>query len=60
MPEAGLLEVLDLQGRVVQQRRLPPWSQVQQVKLEGAVGLYHCRFTWGVQQRSTRIIISAP
>lgn len=60
LPEAGLLEVLDMQGRVVHQRRLPPWSQVQQVYLQGAEGLYHCRFTWGDHQRATRIIISAP
>jgi hypothetical protein len=60
LPEAGLLEVLDVQGRVVHQRRLPPWSQVQQVHLAGAEGLYHCRFTWGDHQRSTRIIITAP
>ncbi|MEZ4758113.1 MAG: T9SS type A sorting domain-containing protein [Flavobacteriales bacterium] len=58
LPEAGLLEVFDMQGRVLHQRRLPPWSQVQQVYLQGAEGLYHCRFTWGDHQRSTRIIIT--
>ncbi|MDX9750629.1 MAG: T9SS type A sorting domain-containing protein [Flavobacteriales bacterium] len=60
-PEAGTLEVLDMQGRVVYQSRLAAWSQVHAVGLEGkAEGMYHCRLTWGARSASTRIIITEP
>jgi hypothetical protein len=60
-PEAGLLEVLDIQGRVVYHSRLAAWSQVHAVGLEGeAAGMYHCRLRWGAQAASTRIIITEP
>lgn len=64
-PEAGMLEVLDLQGRVVYQKRLAAWSQVHAVVLprEAAglpavqAGMYLCRLSWGAKQISTRIIL---
>lgn len=59
--EAGILEVLDANGRVVYQSRLAAWSQVHGVVLEGeAVGMYHCRVRWGTRSASTRIILTEP
>lgn len=58
---AGELEVWDLSGKLVLQRRLPPWSQVHQVELVGAsAGLYNCRISWGMRSASTRIMIVEP
>ena len=60
-PEAGILEVLDMQGRVVYQSRLAAWSQVHRVALGGeAAGMYQCRLRWGARSISTRIIITEP
>lgn len=60
-PEAGLLEVLDIQGRVVYQSRLAAWSQVHRVALGGeAAGMYQCRLRWGARSISTRIIVTEP
>lgn len=57
-PEAGMLEVLDLQGRVVYQQRLAAWSQVHAVEIpREARGMYLCRLSWGAKQISTRIIL---
>ena len=57
-PAAGLLEVLDLQGRVVYQSRLAAWSQVHNVSLQSeAAGMYQCRFVWGARRVTTRIVI---
>lgn len=57
-PEAGLLEVLDMQGRVVYQKRLAAWSQVHHVELPGETrGMYHCRLSWGSRATSVRIIL---
>jgi len=60
-PEAGMLEVLDMQGRMVYQSRLAAWSQVHRVALGGeAAGMYQCRLRWGARSISTRIIITEP
>jgi hypothetical protein len=57
-PEAGLLEVLDTQGRLVGQRRLPAWSQVHTVVLEHVqAGLYQCRARWGEKMAVVRVVI---
>ena len=57
-PEAGLLEVLDMQGRVVYQSRLAAWSQVHRVVLEGeAAGMYQCRVRWGARQAVVRVVV---
>gem|GEM_PF-112954 len=64
-PTAGVLEVRDLQGRLVHRAYLPPWSQVHRVELPGAAaglsaaqaGMYHCTLRWGVHSANTRIII---
>lgn len=56
-PEAGVLEVRDLGGKMVLREKLPAWSQVHQVALTGAAGLYNCQFVWGAQRVSARIVI---
>ncbi len=57
-PEAGLLELLDMQGRVVYQSRLAAWSQIHQVVLENAAaGTYQCRVSWRGRRANTRIVI---
>ncbi|MDX9750627.1 MAG: T9SS type A sorting domain-containing protein [Flavobacteriales bacterium] len=57
-PEAGMLEVLDVRGRVVYQSRLAAWSQVHRVALGGeAAGMYQCRVSWGTKQATIRLIL---
>ena len=57
-PEAGMLEVLDIRGRVVYQSRLAAWSQVHRVVLEReAAGMYQCRVSWGAQRAAVRVMI---
>jgi hypothetical protein len=57
-PSAGVLEVVDLHGRVVHKARLAAWSQVQSVHLPGQLpGLYHCRLSWGSRSTSVRVIL---
>ncbi len=57
-PEAGLLEVLDMQGRIVYQTRLAAWSQVHQVVLDGrAAGMYQCRVSWDGRRATTRVVV---
>jgi len=57
-PSAGVLEVMDLQGRVVHKARLAAWSQVHAVDLTGQPPcLYHCRLTWGSRSTSVRVIL---
>ncbi|MBV6405236.1 MAG: hypothetical protein GFGODING_02003 [Flavobacteriales bacterium] len=57
-PHVGELEVRDLSGRLVLRERLPPWSQVHRVQLEGeAAGMYQCTLRWGGQRCSVRIVI---
>lgn len=58
---AGLLEVLDVQGRVVYRQRLAAWSQVHSVALEQVqAGLYHCRLQWGAHGTTVRVIVREP
>lgn len=55
----GWLEVRDLAGRVVLRERIPQWSTVHQVALEGqAAGLYQCSLRWGVETMTTRVILA--
>jgi hypothetical protein len=56
-PEAGVLEVRDLAGKLVLRERLPAWSQVHAVHLREAPGIYHCTLRWGAQQVTTRMTI---
>ncbi|MBV6405674.1 MAG: hypothetical protein GFGODING_02454 [Flavobacteriales bacterium] len=57
-PMVGELEVRDLSGRIVLHERLPQWSQVHRVQLEGeAAGMYQCTVRWGGQRYSVRIVI---
>lgn len=58
---SGLLEVLDVQGRVVYRQRLAAWSQVHNVALEHApAGLYHCRLQWSAHGTTVRVIVKEP
>lgn len=55
---AGLLEVLDLQGRVVYSRRLAAWSQVHTVELENVqAGMYQCKLQWNARRASIRVVV---
>ncbi|MCB0767980.1 MAG: T9SS type A sorting domain-containing protein, partial [Flavobacteriales bacterium] len=56
-PEAGVLEVRDLAGKLMLRERLPAWSQVHHVALEHAAGLYNCQLAWGDQRVNTRIVV---
>ncbi|MBK8499181.1 MAG: T9SS type A sorting domain-containing protein [Flavobacteriales bacterium] len=58
---AGLLELLDMQGRVVYRNRLAAWSQVHAVELEEVqAGMYQCKLQWGGQSTAVRIIVIEP
>ena len=60
-PKAGELEVRDVSGRLVLRERIPAWSQVHRVELQGeAAGLYQCQMSWGAQRAHTRLIIPEP
>ncbi|QQR87371.1 MAG: T9SS type A sorting domain-containing protein [Flavobacteriales bacterium] len=57
----GTLEVRDVAGRLVLEERLPQWSQVHTVELEGAAaGIYHATLAWGGKRSTTRIAITGP
>ncbi|MBK7753424.1 MAG: T9SS type A sorting domain-containing protein [Flavobacteriales bacterium] len=56
-PEAGELEVRDLNGRLVTHERLPAWSQVHRVELHGAAGMYQCRLQWGGRVVTARVVL---
>lgn len=54
----GLLEVLDMQGRMVHQARLAAWSQVHAVGLEAeSAGVYQCRLNWGDRRTTVRVMV---
>ncbi|MFZ1331465.1 MAG: T9SS type A sorting domain-containing protein, partial [Flavobacteriales bacterium] len=54
----GVLTVLDANGKVIYQHRIPQWSTVHAVQLpEQAAGMYHCRLEWGSEKRTTRIVV---
>ena len=58
---AGLLEVHDLSGRLVLREKLPAWSQVHRIELEGeAAGMYQCRLAWGATSATVRVILTEP
>ena len=57
--KSGLLEVFDINGRVVYKMPLPPWSTLQQVKLpQLANGIYNAVITSGEQRKGTKIAIT--
>lgn len=57
-PGAGELEVRDVNGRLVLRERIPAWSQVHRVELDGeAAGLYQCRLRWGVSSAAVRVLL---
>jgi hypothetical protein len=54
----GWLEVRNLAGQVVLRERIPQWSTVHAVELEGhAAGMYQCSLRWGLETINTRVII---
>jgi len=57
-PVAGVLEVRDLQCKLVRQERIPAWSQVHTLVMqEAAAGLYLCKLKWGQRGESLHLII---
>jgi hypothetical protein len=57
----GWLEVQDIAGRVVLRERIPQWSTVHAVELDGqAAGIYQCSLVWGTEAATTRVIITRP
>lgn len=57
--QVGWLEVRNLAGQVVLRERLPQWSTVHVVELEGhAAGMYNCTLRWGVETMTTRVILT--
>lgn len=57
--QVGWLEVRNLAGQVVLRERLPQWSTVHALELEGhAAGMYNCTLRWGVETMTTRVILA--
>jgi len=57
--KSGLLEVFDINGRVVYKIPLPPWSTLQQVRLpQLANGIYNAVITSGEQRTGRKIAIT--
>ena len=57
-PTSGALEVRDVSGRLVLREKLPAWSQVHRVELEGeAAGMYQCRLAWGATSATVRVVL---
>ncbi len=55
----GWLEVRNLVGQVVLRERIPQWSTVHAVALEGeAAGMYQCSLRWGMETMTTRVVIA--
>ena len=60
-PTSGSLEVRDVTGRLVLREKLPAWSQVHRIELEGeAAGMYQCRLAWGATSATVRVIRTEP
>jgi len=59
--QVGWLEVRNLAGQLVKRERLPQWSTVHAVELQGqAAGMYQCSMRWGTETMTTRVILAAP
>ena len=57
-PEAGLLEVHDINGRLVHSEPVAPWSQLKRVQLPTLkAGVYQCRLRFGKVNASKRFVI---
>jgi hypothetical protein len=57
----GWLEMRDLTGRMVLRERIPQWSTVHEVALEGEAGrMYQCSLRWGPETLTARIVIARP
>ena len=55
----GWVEVRNLAGQLVLRERLPQWSTMHQVELQGqAAGLYNCTLRWGTQTATTRVMLT--
>lgn len=58
-PTVGELEVRDVAGRVVLRQRIPQWSTIHEVDLQGqALGMYQCSLQWGKETMTTRVILT--
>ena len=55
--KAGVLEVLDLTGRILVKEPLPEWSTEQHIKLNVTAGLYLVRITSNHQQSVKKICV---
>ncbi len=55
----GWLLVRNLAGQLVLRERLPQWSTIHEVELQGhAAGMYQCSLRWGVETTATRVILT--
>lgn len=57
-PQVGWLEVRNPAGQLVLRERIPQWSTMHAVELQGQpAGMYQCNLRWGMQAVGTRIIL---
>ena len=57
-PDAGVVEVFDVNGRVVLSEAVAPWSQLKRLELVGlSAGVYQCRLRFGQAMATKRFVI---
>ena len=57
-PQAGSLEVIDMQGQVVHRVSVAPWSQLKRIHVPGLKsGMYECRLTSGASVAVRRFVV---
>ena len=57
-PGAGVVEVFDVNGRVVHSEGVAPWSQLKRMELAGlSAGVYQCRLRFGQAVATKRFVV---
>ena len=57
-PQAGVVEVFDINGRVVHSDAVAPWSQLKRMELVGlSAGVYQCRLRFGQALAVQRFVV---
>ena len=55
---AGVVEVFDVNGRVVHSQAVAPWSQLKRMELAGlSAGVYQCRLRFGQAVATKRFVV---
>ncbi len=57
--QKGMLEIFDINGRIIYQMNLPPWSTMQLVELPDIIsaGIYNCVVSSGMERANKKIVL---